>query len=294
VLVQHSAVGLNMIDTYYRRGIYPTAIPGGLGSEAAGRVVAVGQGVTGLAVGDRVTTFGPGLGAYATARIYPEQTLLRLPDTIDDVTAAAATLKGCTTEFLVERCACVEEGMPVLVHAAAGGVGLLLVQWLKAVGATVIGTVSTPAKAEAALSAGADHVINYATDAVAPLVRELTDGAGVDVAFDGVGQDTWAASLDSVAPRGLIVSYGNASAPVTGVALGTLSQKGSLFVTRPTLFHYYADPEEREAGAARVWEMIASGAVKVTVGQTYPLEEAARAHADLEARRTTGSTVLLP
>lgn len=294
VLVQHAAVGLNMIDTYYRRGIYPAAIPGGLGSEAAGRVVAVGPGVTGLAVGDRVSTFGPGLGAYATARIYPEQALLRLPDTIDDMTAAAATLKGCTTEFLVERCACVEAGMPVLVHAAAGGVGLLLVQWLKAVGATVIGTVSTQAKAEAALAAGADHVINYATDAVAPMVRELTDGAGVDVAFDGVGQDTWAASLDSVAPRGLIVSYGNASAPVTGVALGTLSQKGSLFVTRPTLFHYYTDPDEREEGAARVWEMIASGAVKVTVGQTYPLEDAARAHADLEGRRTTGSTVLLP
>lgn len=294
VLVEHGAVGLNMIDTYYRRGIYPTDIPGGLGSEAAGRVVAVGPGVTSLGVGDRVTTFGPARGAYATARLYPAEALLRLPDAIDDVTAAAATLKGCTTEFLVERCACVEAGMPVLVHAAAGGVGLLLVQWLKAVGASVIGTVSTQAKAEAALAAGADHVINYSTEAVAPMVRELTDGAGVDVAFDGVGQDTWAASLDSVAPRGLIVSYGNASAPVTGVALGTLAQKGSLFVTRPTLYHYYTDPEEREAGAARVWEMIASGAVKVTVGQTYPLEDAARAQADLEGRRTTGSTVLLP
>ncbi|MDT0509536.1 quinone oxidoreductase [Novosphingobium sp. MMS21-SN21R] len=294
VLVAHTAVGLNMIDTYYRRGIYPAALPSGLGSEAAGRVVAVGPGVSGLAEGDRVTTFGPTLGAYATARIYRAETLLRLPDAIDDVTAAAATLKGCTAEFLIERCACVEAGMPVLVHAAAGGVGLLLVQWLKHIGAEVIGTVSTEAKARAALAAGADHVINYATDAVAPAVRDLTGGAGVDVAFDGVGQDTWEASLDSVASRGLIVSYGNASAPVTGVALGTLSQKGSLFVTRPTLYHYYADPDEREAGAARVWEMIASGALSVTVGQTYPLEEVARAHAELEARRTTGSTVLLP
>lgn len=294
VLVEHTAVGLNMIDTYFRRGIYPAALPGGLGSEAAGRVISVGPGVTGLAEGDRVTTFGPGLGAYATARIYRPEALLRLPDGIDDVTAAAATLKGCTAEFLIERCACVEAGMPVLVHAAAGGVGLLLVQWLKHIGAEVIGTVSTEAKRQAALAAGADHVINYATDAVAPAVRDLTGGAGVDVAFDGVGQDTWEASLDSVASRGLIVSYGNASAPVTGVALGTLSQKGSLFVTRPTLFHYYADPEEREAGAARVWEMIASGAMAVTVGQTYPLEEVARAHTDLEARRTTGSTVLLP
>lgn len=294
VLVEHSAVGLNMIDTYHRSGLYPIPIPGGLGVEAAGRVVALGDGVTELQVGDRVATFGPELGAYATARIYPQGALFRLPDAISDATAAAAILKGFTVEFLVERCAQVQPGWPVLVHAAAGGVGLMLVQWLKHIGATVIGTVSTLAKAEAAREAGADHVIDYSREDVAAKVRELTGGAGVRVAFDGVGKDTWEASLDSTARRGLIVSYGNASGPVSGVALGVLSQKGSLFVTRPTLYNYYADPTERAAGSARVWDLIASGAIGVTIGQTYPLAQVAQAHRDLEARRTTGSTVLLP
>lgn len=294
VLVEHTAVGLNMIDTYHRGGLYPIPIPGGLGVEAAGRVVAVGDGVTAFSAGDRVATFGPELGAYATARIYPEGALFKLPHAISDATAAAAILKGFTVEFLVERCAQVQPGWPVLVHAAAGGVGLMLVQWLKHIGATVIGTVSTPEKAEIARAAGADHVIDYSREDVGPRVRELTGGAGVRVAFDGVGKDTWEASLDSTARRGLIVSYGNASGPVSGVALGTLSQKGSLFVTRPTLYHYYADPAERAAGSARVWDMIASGAVAVTIGQTYPLAEVAQAHRDLEARKTTGSTILLP
>ncbi|MCC6940790.1 MAG: quinone oxidoreductase [Novosphingobium sp.] len=293
VMVEHTAVGLNMIDTYHRRGIYPMTLPCGLGVEAAGRVIAVGEGVTSLAVGDRVASFGPDLGAYATARIYTAASLFKLPDAISDQTAAAAILKACTTEFLVERCAHVEAGMPVLVHAAAGGVGLLLVQWLKHVGATVIGTVSTQAKADAARAAGADHVINYATDAVAPAVRDLTQGKGVRVTFDGVGLDTWEASLDSTGKRGLIVSYGNASAPVTGISLGVLAQKGSLYNTRPMLYHYYEDPAERAAGAARVWDMIASGALDVTIGQTYALADVAQAHIDLEARRTTGSTVLV-
>lgn len=281
-----------MIDTYHRSGLYPIPIPGGLGVEAAGRVVAVGDGVTGLRAGDRVATFGPELGAYATARIYPQGALFKLPESIADEVAAAAILKGFTVEFLVERCARVEAGWPVLVHAAAGGVGLMLVQWLKHIGATVIGTVSTPAKAEAARTAGADHVIDYAREDVAPRVRELTGGAGVRVAFDGVGKDTWEASLASTARRGLIVSYGNASGPVSGVALGLLAQKGSLFVTRPTLYHYYTEPAERAAGSARVWDMIASGAVKVAIGQRYALGDVAQAHRDLEARRTTGSTVL--
>ncbi|MGE8134021.1 quinone oxidoreductase family protein [Novosphingobium subterraneum] len=294
VLVEHTAVGLNMIDTYHRGGLYPIPIPGGLGVEAAGRVVAVGDCVTAFSAGDRVATFGPELGAYATARIYPEGALFKLPHAISDATAAAAILKGFTVEFLVERCAQVQPGWPVLVHAAAGGVGLMLVQWLKHIGATVIGTVSTPEKAEAARAAGADHVIDYSREDVAPRVRELTGGAGVRVSFDGVGKDTWEASLDSTARRGLIVSYGNASGPVSGVALGTLSQKGSLFVTRPTLYHYFADPAERAAGSERVWDMIASGAVAVTIGQTYPLAEVAQAHRDLEARKTTGSTVLMP
>lgn len=294
VMVEHTAVGLNMIDTYHRRGIYPVALPSGLGVEAAGRVVAVGEGVAGLAVGDRVASFGPDLGAYATARIYKAANLFKLPDAICDEVAAAAILKACTVEFLVERCARVQAGMPVLVHAAAGGVGLLLVQWLKHVGATVIGTVSTEAKAEAARAAGADHIINYAVDPVALKVRELTGGGGVRVTFDGVGMDTWEASLDSTGKRGLIVNYGNASAPVSGISLGVLAQKGSLFNTRPMLYHYYDDPAERAAGAARVWELIANGTLDVTIGQTYALADVAQAHRDLEARKTTGSTVLLP
>ena len=293
VLVEHTAVGLNMIDTYHRRGIYPMALPCGLGVEAAGTVIAAGDGVTGLAVGDRVASFGPEPGAYATARIYAAASLFKLPDAISDKTAAAAILKACTVEFLVERCAHVQAGMPVLVHAAAGGVGLLLVQWLKHIGATVIGTVSTQAKADIARAAGADHVINYSTETVAPAVRDLTHGAGVRVTFDGVGLDTWEASLDSTGKRGLIVSYGNASAPVTGIGLAVLAQKGSLFCTRPMLYHYYEDPAERAAGAARVWDMIADGALDVTIGQTYALGDVALAHTDLEARRTTGSTVLV-
>ena len=291
VRFRSTAVGLNYIDTYHRRGIYPVPLPSGLGLEAAGIVDAVGEGA-GFSVGDRVATFGPALGAYATERNIAAATLYPVPDHITDEIAAAALLKGCTAEFLVERCAKVEAGWTVLVHAAAGGVGLLLVQWLKHVGATVIGTVSTEDKAAAARAAGADHVILYTSEAVAPKVRELTGGAGVRVSFDGVGMATWEASLDSTGRRGLIASYGNADAPVGGVNLGILAQKGSLYNTRPTLFDYYATPEERVAGSARVFDMIASGAIAVTVGQTYPLQEAAQAHRDLEARRTTGSTVL--
>lgn len=292
VRMRTTAVGLNYIDTYHRRGIYPVELPSGLGMEAAGVVEAVGEGVTGFAVGDRVATFGPVRGAYATARNLPAATLFKLPDDIDDETAAAALLKGCTTEFLVERCARVEPGWPVLVHAAAGGVGLILVQWLKAIGAVVIGTVSTEKKAQEARAAGADHVILYTSEDTAKRVRELTGGKGVRVTFDGVGMDTWEASLDSTGRRGLIVSYGNASAPVTGISLGVLATKGSLYNSRPTLFDYYAEPEERAAGVARLWEMIRTGKVRISVGQRYALEDAAQAHRDLEARKTSGSTVL--
>ena len=290
--IRSTAVGLNFIDTYHRRGIYPVALPSGLGVEGVGVVEAVGEGVTEVVVGARVGFFGPQLGAYATARNLAAASVFILPDDVTDEIAAAALLKGCTTEFLVERCAKVQPGSDVLVHAAAGGVGLLLVQWLKHVGARVIGTVSTTEKAEAARAAGADEIILYGREPVASRVRALTGGAGVQVAFDGVGMATWEASLDSMARRGLIVSYGNADAPVTGVNLGVLALKGSLYNTRPTLFDYYTLAEERAAGAARVWDMIRSGIVHVTVGQTYALEDAARAHADLEARRTTGSTVL--
>ncbi|MGB3319689.1 MAG: quinone oxidoreductase [Sphingopyxis granuli] len=294
VLVRQTAIGLNYIDTYHRDGTYPIELPGGLGVEAAGEVVATGPDVHGLQPGDRVATFGPQRGAYASARIVPAASLMKLPAGIDDDTAAAALLKACTVEALVERCAKVEAGWPVLVHAAAGGVGLILVQWLKAVGATVIGTVSTEAKAQTARDAGADHVIRYKQDDVAAHVREITDGQGVPVTFDGIGMATWTVSLKATARRGLIVSYGNAGGPVTGVNLGVLAQHGSQFVTRPTLFDYYLDPGERAAGAARVFEMIESGAVAITVGQRYGLQDAARAHADLEAGRTTGSSLLIP
>jgi NADPH:quinone reductase len=294
VTMRNTAVGLNYIDTYHRRGIYPVNLPSGLGLEAAGVVDAVGEGVTTCKVGDRVCTFGPVMGAYATMRNVPAATLFVTPEDIGDEAAAAVLLKGCTVEFLVERCANVQAGWPVLVHAAAGGVGLLLVQWLKYIGAHVIGTVSTEAKAASARAAGADHVILYGQEDVAKTVRALTDGAGVRVTFDGVGMATWEASLDSTRRRGMIVNYGNADAPVGGVNLGILAQKGSLYNTRPTLFDYYANPAEREAGAARMFALIRSGVLDVTIGQTYALEDAAQAHRDLEGRRTTGSTVLRP
>jgi NADPH:quinone reductase len=292
VRFRSTAVGLNFIDTYHRRGIYPVPLPSGLGLEAAGVVEAVGDG-TDFTVGERVATFGPALGAYATERNINAASLFRIPDDIDDATAAAGLLKGCTTEFLVERCAKVQAGMAVLVHAAAGGVGLLLVQWLRHIGATVIGTVSTAAKADAARAAGADHIILYTQEPVAPRVRELTEGAGVRVVFDGVGMATWEASLDSTGRRGMIVNYGNADAPVGSVNLGILAQKGSLYNTRPTLFDYYATPEERAAGSDYVFDMFRQGIIKVNIGQTYALEDAAQAHRDLEARKTTGSTVLV-
>ncbi|BBB09586.1 quinone oxidoreductase family protein [Sphingopyxis sp. EG6] len=294
VLLRHTAIGLNYIDIYHRDGTYPVQLPGGLGLESAGEVIAVGEGVHSFQPGDRAATFGPERTAYASARLVSAASLFKLPPTIDDETAAAALLKACTVEALVERCAKVEARWPVLVHAAAGGVGLILVQWLKAIGATVIGTVSTEAKEHAARAAGADHVIRYKNDDVAAHVREITDGQGVPVTFDGIGMATWDVSLKATARRGLIVSYGNAGGPVTGVNLGVLAQHGSQFVTRPTLFDYYHLPGERAAGAARVFEMIESGAVAVTVGQRYSLQDAARAHADLEAGRTTGSTLLIP
>lgn len=294
VRVRQTAVGLNFIDTYHRGGVYPVELPSGLGLEAAGVVEAVGDGVEAFRRGDRVCTFGPARGAYATARNLPAEHLLPIPDDISEELAAAALLKGCTVEFLVDRCAKVEPGWPVLVHAAAGGVGLILVQWLKAVGARVIGTVSTQEKAEQARAAGADDIVFYTREDTAARVRELTGGAGVRVAFDGVGMATWQASLAATAPRGLIVSYGNAGGMVGNVDLSVLVQHGSLFVTRPTLFHYYAEPAEARAGVERLWSMIRSGQVSVTIGQLYPLEKAAQAHLDLEARGTTGSTVLLP
>lgn len=294
VRMRNTAIGLNYIDTYHRDGTYPIPLPNGLGLEAAGIVEAVGEGVEAFVTGDRVCTFGPLLGAYATERNVPASSLFLIPADISDEVAAAGLLKGCTTEFLVERCARVQARWPVLVHAAAGGVGLLLVQWLKHAGATVIGTVSTPEKAALAQNAGADHVILYKSEDVAARVREITGGAGVRVTFDGVGMTTWETSLAATGRRGMIVSYGNAGGPVTGVNLGTLAQKGSLFVTRPTLFDYYSDPAERQAGADYVFDMFRQGVIGANIGQTYPLEDAAQAHRDLESGKTVGATILRP
>lgn len=294
VRIRSTAVGLNFVEIYQRSGLYPLKLPSGLGGEGVGVVEALGPGVDTLAVGDRVGTLGPKLGSYATHRNLPAADLVKLPDSVDDRTAAAILLKGGTAEFLIERCARVQAGQTVLVHAAAGGVGHLAVGWLKAIGATVIGTVGSPEKAERARRAGADHVIEYKKEDVAARVKEITGGVGVPVILDGVGKDTWEASLASAARRGLIVSYGNASGPVTGVGLGTLANHGSLFVTRPTQWHYYATPEERAAGFDRVFAMLASGAIKPEIGQTFALEDAADAHRALESGQTEGASVLLP
>lgn len=292
VLVRHTAIGLNFIDTYHRSGLYPVPLPSGLGLEAAGVVEAVGAGVS-FAVGTRVGyCWGP-IGAYATHRVIAADRLVALPPGISDEEAAAALLKGCTTEFLVERCARVQPGQWVLVQAAAGGVGLLLVQWLKHVGATVVAAAGSAEKVALALAHGADHgIVQDAT--LAQQVRDLTNGRGVDVVFDGVGKATFESSLDSLVRRGLLVSYGNASGPVEGVDLGILARKGSLFVTRPTLFDYYPTRADIETHAGRVLSLIADGVIKVNVDQRYALRDAATAHRDLEGRRTTGSTILLP
>lgn len=294
VRMRHHAVGLNYIDTYHRSGLYPIDLPGKLGSEAAGVVEAVGEGVTDFAVGDRVGVFGPARGAYATARNVAADLLVPLPDHVDDRTAAAILLKGATTAFLIEDCAKVQPGWTVLVHAAAGGVGHLAVGWLKAIGATVIATVGSEAKAEKARAAGADHVILNRQEDVAARVREITGGAGVPVVLDGVGKATWEASLNSTARRGLVVSFGNASGAVDGVNLGILAAKGSLFVTRPTLFDYAVTPDEKRSLIARVFAMLEKGAITPEIGQSFTLTDAAEAHRAIEAGETVGSTVLIP
>jgi NADPH2:quinone reductase len=293
VLIRNEAVGLNYIDTYFRSGLYPAALPSGLGMEAAGVVEAVGEGVTHLKPGQRAVTFGA-LGCYSTARIAPAMQFLPLPGGIDSRTAAAVFLKGATVEALAERCAPVAAGEWALVPAAAGGVGQLLVQWLKARGVRVIGTVGSEGKIALARDCGAEEVFLSGDPELAAKVRAATGGEGVAVSYDGVGAATWDASLKSVRRRGTIVSFGNASGPVTGVNLGVLAQHGSLFVTRMTLFDYWREPAEIMPAAAKLWEMVSSGKLTVSIGQTYPLLEAAQAHRDLEARRTTGSTLLLP
>ena len=294
VRIRHSAVGLNYIDTYFRSGLYPA--PGGEpftpGNEGAGTVVALGDGVTEVAVGDRVAYVGT-IGSYAQERNIAADRLVKLPDAIDDKTAAAMMLKGLTAQYLLRRTFRVEAEQTLLFHAAAGGVGLIVGQWAKHLGVRAIGTASTPEKIELALAHGYDHVINYRDEDFAERVSELTDGKGVDVVYDGVGKDTFPKSLDCLRPLGMWVSFGNASGPVPDFNLGLLAQKGSLFATRPTLFTYIAARDDLVAMAGELFDVVESGAVSINVNQEYQLADAVQAHRDLEARRTTGSTVFV-
>lgn len=292
--IRHAAVGLNFIDVYHRTGLYPQIMPAGLGLEGAGVVEALGDGVTDLQVGDRVAYAGGPVGAYAEVRNIPAHRLLKLPDTISFETAAAMMLQGLTAAYLLRKTYRVQPGDAVLIHAAAGGVGLIACQWAKALGATVIGTVGSAAKGELAKAHGCDHVIDYSTENFSQRVREITGGEGVAVVYDGVGKDTFSGSLDSLRTMGMMVAYGNASGPVPPLDLLLLSQKGSLFVTRPTLMNYTAKRADLEALGAELFEMVGSGRVRIEVNQRYALKDAELAHRDLEARRTTGSTILLP
>ncbi len=294
VQIQQRAIGLNFIDTYHRRGLYPVPLPSGLGSEAAGVVAAVGAGVKGFKAGDRVAYGSGPLGAYAELRNFPANRLVKLPKAIADETAAAMMLKGMTARYLLRVCHKVKRGETILLHAAAGGVGLIVSQWAKALGVKVIGTVGSEAKVAVAKAHGCTHVINSAFENVPARVREITGGAGVPVVYDGVGQATLMASLDSLQPRGILVSYGNASGPVTALNLGLLASKGSLYVTRPTLGHFISTDKEFGETVDDVIEIVKSGKVKIAVNQRYSLSQAADAHQALEARKTTGATVLLP
>ncbi len=294
VTIAHTAIGVNYIDTYHRSGLYPVQLPSGLGMEAAGVVEAVGEGVTGLKVGDRVAYGSGPIGAYAAANNVTASRAVKLPDGVSDEAAAAMMLKGMTAQFLLRQTYVVKPGDTILWHAAAGGVGLIATQWARHLGATVIGTVGSEEKAVLARAHGCDHVINYRTENVPERVKEITGGKKLPVVYDGVGKDTFLMSLDCLAPRGLLVSFGNASGPVTGVDLGILAAKGSLYVTRPTMFHYTATDAEFQAVAKDLFDVVASGHVKIDIGQRYKLADAAQAHRDLESRKTTGPTILIP
>ena len=292
--VRQTAIGVNYVDVYHRTGLYPLPLPAGIGVEAAGVVEAVGAGVTHLRAGDRVAYVSSTPGSYAGERVLAADRLVKLPDDVSDRTAAGMMLKGLTVQALVRRVYAVKPGDAVLVHAAAGGVGTIMVQWLKALGATVIATVGTDEKAKLARAHGADHVIVYTREKFSERVRELTGGAGVPVVYDSVGKATWEGSLDSLRPFGLMVSFGNASGSVPPFDVGVLGRKGSLYLTRPTVFGYVAKREDLERGAAELFEIVRSGKVKIEVSGTFPLAEAGEAHLALEARATTGSLVLLP
>ncbi len=294
VLLRQTAVGLNFIDTYNRTGLYPLPeLPAVLGREAAGVVEEVGPGVEDFEPGDRAA-YVMAVGAYAEKRLIAADQLVPLPDSVDDRTAAAVMLKGLTAHYLLRRTYSVKAGETVLIHAAAGGVGLLACQWAKHLGATVIGTVGSSEKAELAASHGCDHPILYDTEDFHERVMEITSGEGVPVVYDSVGEETFLKSLDCLAPLGMMVSYGQSSKPVAPFTIGTLAEKGSLFLTRPTLGHYVARREDLLASSRELLDLVATGVLRVEIRQSYPLRDAAAAHRDLEARRTTGSTVLLP
>jgi NADPH2:quinone reductase len=293
VQVRNTAVGLNFIDAYHRNGLYPMPLPLTLGMEGAGVVEKVGPKVKGFKVGDRVAYANP-IGAYAVVLNRPIARLVKIPAGIDDKIAASIMLKGMTAWYLCRRTYKVKKGDTIVVHAAAGGVGQILCQWAKHLGATVIGTVGSEAKAELAKKAGCKHVIITSKEKVSERVKAITKGKGVPVVYDGVGKDTYMDSLDCLAPMGLLALFGNASGAVPPFNLGLLAQKGSLFITRPTLFTYTAERADLEKAAKELFAVVKSKAVKISVNQTYPLRDAARAHSDLESRKTTGSTVLLP
>ncbi|MGH6761595.1 MAG: quinone oxidoreductase family protein [Phyllobacterium sp.] len=293
--IRHHAIGLNFIDVYFRTGLYPapTGLPFIPGNEGAGIVLELGEGVSHLKVGDRVAYAGP-LGAYADERLIPADHLVRLPDDIDFDRAASMMLKGMTAEYLLRRTFPVKKGDTILFHAAAGGVGLIAGQWAKHLGATVIGTAGSEEKVRLALEHGYDHVINYQTENFAERVKELTAGRGADVVYDSVGRDTFAGSLDCIRPLGMFVSFGQSSGPIEPFNLAILNQRGSLFATRPTLFHYIAGRAALEDSANALFSVVSQGIVEINVNQKYELSNAVNAHRDLEARKTTGATVLIP
>jgi len=294
VLIRQTAVGLNFLDVYERTGLYPVSLPAGLGREAAGVVESVGRGVRSLAPGDRVAYVSSKSGAYAQQRLMPADRLVRVPEGVSDRLAAAAMLKGLTAQFLLRRTWRVKRGEVVVIHAAAGGVGLIAVQWALSLGATVIGVVGSEAKAEVVRAHGCERVLVQGQDEIAARVHEMSGGAGAHVVYDSVGKDTFVASLDCLRPRGLMVSFGNSSGPVPPIAPLELSRRGSLYLTRPTLFNYIASRAELAAASRELFEVIGRGAVRIEIGRTYALQDVAQAHRDLEARRTVGSTVLLP
>ncbi|MDU4252250.1 quinone oxidoreductase [Pseudomonas sp.] len=295
VRIRHVAVGLNYADTYFRNGTYAVPLPSGMGVEAAGVVVAVGEGVNNVVPGDRVTYTGfiNTLGAYSTERLVPAAPLIRLPENIAFETAAAMTMRGLTSAYLLRRIHDFKPGQSILLHAAAGGVGLIVAQWAKLLGLRVIGTVSSDAKAEIAFAHGCEHVINYSREGVAERVRELTDGRGVDVVFDSVGKDTFMTSLESLKRRGLMVCVGTASGPIPPFDPVLLAMKGSIFLTRPALADYIADPSEKAALLDELFTHVGNGDIRIEINQHYALEDAVQAHRDLESRKTTGSSIFV-